>query len=58
MAIQLKMKSGKASFQNYEMMNKNVVGPNYDEINKDRVQLGKKPIDKKTQYANERTGEI
>lgn len=44
----LKMKSGKASFQNYEKENEDVVGINWDVVNEARKQYGLPPLPYKT----------
>lgn len=38
------------SYSRYAAANKNVIGVNWDEINHDRIQVGKKPFPEKTLF--------
>jgi hypothetical protein len=49
-ACRLVMKHGQPSFYHYFKDNENVVGTNWDKVNKDREQVGLKPYEKETQY--------
>ena len=42
----------------YIKTNKNIVGINFDAVNRDRSQVGLAPLPNKTVRANEKTGEI
>ena len=42
----------------YPKINKNVIGINFDLVNKDRAQVGSKQLPNKTVYADSKTGEL